>query len=43
MILRDLKTSNSNGLISRFKSHNFLGKKRYRPWTVIQKEFYPIA
>ena len=31
-------------LISRFKSHNFLGKKgyttRYRPWFLIHVEFY---
>jgi putative endonuclease len=34
----------TSNLISRFKSHNALGKKgytiRYRPWVVIHVEFY---
>ena len=34
----------TSNLISRFNSHNFLGKKgyttRYRPWRVIHVEFY---
>ncbi len=34
----------TSNLITRFKSHNLLGKKgfttRYRPWMVIHVEFY---
>jgi putative endonuclease len=36
----------TSNLISRFKSHNFLGKKgyttRYRPWFVVHVEFFSI-